>query len=108
MARLHPEPRTIRRSGLHLERLVLPVPLTVSGIAQLVCARTLRTGPISTLTDRPDVCGELRQNLELVPAFIEELLRLESPVQGHFRRVTEDVDIHGVRIPEGALVNIPR
>jgi cytochrome P450 len=48
----------------------------------------------------------LRADLDLVPAFVEELLRFESPVQSHFRRVTADAEIHGVLIPAGSMVNI--
>lgn len=36
--------------------------------------------------------------------FCEEVLRLESPVQGLPRITTEDVELGGVRIPQGALV----
>jgi cytochrome P450 len=37
--------------------------------------------------------------------FIEEVLRLESPVQGLFRTVRRDIEIHGVKIPAGAMIN---
>jgi cytochrome P450 len=37
--------------------------------------------------------------------FIEEVLRLESPVQGLFRVVRREVELHGVTIPEGAMIN---
>jgi cytochrome P450 len=37
--------------------------------------------------------------------FIEEVLRLESPVQGLFRTVRRDIEIHGVTIPAGAMLN---
>jgi cytochrome P450 len=38
--------------------------------------------------------------------FIEEVLRLEGPVQGLFRTAAQDVDLHGVTIPKGATLNI--
>ncbi len=38
--------------------------------------------------------------------FIEEVIRLESPVQGLFRTATRDIEMHGVTIPEGATMNI--
>ena len=31
---------------------------------------------------------------------------MESPVQGLFRSTTRDVDMHGVTIPKGAVVNV--
>jgi cytochrome P450 len=38
--------------------------------------------------------------------FIEEVVRLESPVQGLFRVATRDIELHGVVIPKGATVNV--
>lgn len=37
---------------------------------------------------------------------VEEVLRLESPVQGLFRHAVNDFELHGVTIPAGAMVNI--
>jgi cytochrome P450 len=37
--------------------------------------------------------------------FIEEVLRLEGPVQGLFRYVAKDTELHGVKIPKGAMIN---
>ena len=58
------------------------------------------------LTRRPDIQDRLRDDLSLVPAFIEESLRYESPVQGLFRTATQDVEVGGVVIPQGALVMV--
>ena len=38
--------------------------------------------------------------------FIEEVLRLESPVQGLFRVASKDVELHGVMIPKGTTLGI--
>jgi len=38
--------------------------------------------------------------------FIEEVVRLEGPVQGLFRTAAKDVELHGVHIPKGAMLNI--
>ncbi len=35
--------------------------------------------------DRPDVQEQLRDDRSLLPNFIEECLRIESPVKGDFR-----------------------
>jgi cytochrome P450 len=40
----------------------------------------------------------------LVPAVVEETLRIDSPVRGVFRRAVFDVQVGGVRIPAGAQV----
>ena len=58
------------------------------------------------LTRHPEVQDRVRNDLSLVPAFIEEVLRYESPVQGLTRRATQDVELNGVVIPEGAMVMI--
>jgi cytochrome P450 len=39
-----------------------------------------------------------------IPAFLEEVLRLEPPVQGMFRVATRNVEVAGAQIPAGALV----
>ena len=41
-----------------------------------------------------------------VPLLAEEVLRLEGPVQGLFRTAAVDVDLHGVTIPAGSVVNV--
>jgi cytochrome P450 len=38
--------------------------------------------------------------------FCEEVLRLEAPAQGLMRRVAVDVEMHGVKIPAGSILNI--
>lgn len=38
--------------------------------------------------------------------FVEEVLRLESPVQGSLRRATSDTKLGGVDIPKGALIQL--
>jgi cytochrome P450 len=37
--------------------------------------------------------------------FVEEVLRLESPVQVLFRVAKRDIELHGVKIPKGAVIN---
>jgi cytochrome P450 len=38
--------------------------------------------------------------------FIEEILRLESPIQGTYRIATRDVSLNGTTIPKNAIVNV--
>lgn len=59
------------------------------------------------LIRHPDQQAKLRANRALMPNFAEEVLRIDSPVQGHFRRALEDVDVGGVMIPKGSVL-IPR
>jgi cytochrome P450 len=57
------------------------------------------------LHDYPDQHGELLADPSLIPNAIEELLRIESVVQGLSRTTTQDVEIHGVTIPAGSKVH---
>ena len=38
--------------------------------------------------------------------FVEEIIRLETPVQSLFRRVRKEVNIEGVSIPEGSIIDM--
>ena len=89
--------------------------LTVAELQNLM--HQLVTGGFETTTSalnhgmwllirHPEVQDRVRNDLSLVPAFIEEVLRYESPVQGLTRRATQDVELNGVVIPEGAMVMI--
>ena len=90
-------------------------PLTVAELQNLM--HQLVTGGFETttsalnhgmwlLTRRPDVQDRVRADPTLVPAFVEESLRYESPVAGLTRRATRDVELGGVTIPEGTMVMI--
>ncbi|MDV3124238.1 cytochrome P450 [Mycobacterium sp. 21AC1] len=48
------------------------------------------------LTQRPELMRRLRQNPELVPTFLEETLRYESPFRGHYRHVRSATTLAGV------------
>lgn len=49
---------------------------------------------------------QLRTNPSLVPAFIEEALRFESPIKGDFRLAKRATEVGGVEIPVGATVMV--
>jgi cytochrome P450 len=54
----------------------------------------------------PALQERLLREPEKLPAFVEEAVRLESPVQGLFRTTTCDVELHGRTIPAGAHVQL--
>ena len=58
------------------------------------------------LIENPAQQELLRKDLSLVPNFVEESLRLESPVQGLFRVTTEDTTLGGCEIPKGAKIYV--
>ncbi len=61
---------------------------------------------LQRLAEEQDLQDRLRADPGLLPKFVEEILRMESPVQGLFRYVTEDTELDGVRIPKGSTVMI--
>lgn len=62
---------------------------------------------IMLLAQNPHVWDKLRADPDkYLRTFSEEVLRLEGPVQGLFRQVPQDTEIHGVKIPAGSVLNI--
>ena len=58
------------------------------------------------LTQNPDQIELCRENDDLIENVAEEILRIDSPVQGLFRVTTQDAELGGVKIPEGSMVNL--
>ncbi len=59
------------------------------------------------LIENKDVWRQLKSDPErYMKTFIEEVLRLESPVQSLMRFCAKDTEIGGVKIPDGALINV--
>jgi cytochrome P450 len=58
------------------------------------------------LQRHPALRTQLAEQPAGLPAVIEELLRLESPVPGLSRVTTRDVEIRGVKIPKGERVHM--
>jgi len=59
-----------------------------------------------TLAERPDLQDRVRMNGALVPALIEECLRLEPPVPLMFRTATRDIEVEGRQIKKGDKVGL--
>lgn len=51
------------------------------------------------LAERPDLHAALRADPNLVPGFVEEMLRFDGPTHMLMRLTTRDVEVHGVTIP---------
>lgn len=51
------------------------------------------------LANRPDIQQQVRENPQLLTAFIEETLRYEPPFRGHYRHVRNDTTLAGVDLP---------
>ena len=59
---------------------------------------------VRMLAEDPDLQDHLRQNLDQVPLFVEEALRLESPFRYMMRTVPSDTSLGAVEIGAGATV----
>ncbi|MGH9272894.1 MAG: cytochrome P450 [Ilumatobacteraceae bacterium] len=56
---------------------------------------------VRILMERPEVMQQLRDDPSLIAGFVEEALRLETPVQGLYRTAVEDTEVGGVPIKAG-------
>ena len=56
------------------------------------------------LLENPAIEAELRAAPDRIADYIEEVLRLESAFQGHFRLLTGDAELHGVHLKKGDRV----
>ena len=59
---------------------------------------------VRLLAEHPDLQDRLRADPSLIPAFVEEALRLESPFRGHYRMARRTTEIGGETIPAGSPV----
>ncbi|GFG74604.1 cytochrome P450 [Mycobacterium botniense] len=66
----------------------------------------LLSAALQVLGDRPDIQHQLRKDRSLIPAFIEESLRMESPVKSDSRLARRATTVGGVDIPAGAIVMV--
>jgi cytochrome P450 len=68
-------------------------------------ANLIGTGAVY-LAQNPDLRKQLVADPARMPAFVEEMLRYDGPVQMHFRTTVQPVELHGVPIPTGATVEL--
>ena len=61
-------------------------------------------GGMHALLEHPDQLQRLRDDPELVPTAVEEMIRWVSPVKQFMRTATEDYELRGVTIPVGESV----
>jgi cytochrome P450 len=59
---------------------------------------------ISLFAKHPDQWDKLRANPSRIPNAINEVLRIESPIQGFSRLLTDDFELEGQRLHKGARV----
>lgn len=66
----------------------------------------LVSSAVRFIADNPGYEAMLRQDRSKIPAFLEETLRLESPVKSHFRMAATSTTIGDVDVPAGTTVMV--
>jgi cytochrome P450 len=66
----------------------------------------LLSAALQVLGDRPDIQQQLRTDRSLIPGFIEESLRMDSPVKSDSRLARRATTVGGVDIPAGTVVMV--
>jgi len=62
---------------------------------------------VVALIGHPGLWERLRADPQtLLPVFVEEVIRVEGPVQGLLRETAVDVEMHGQVIPAGSIINV--
>ena len=64
---------------------------------------TVANGALAIM-EHPDQWRFIMRDAGLIPSFVEESLRFDSPIQGFFRTTRADVEVAGATIPAGARV----
>jgi cytochrome P450 len=88
----------------------VPEPIEVARIAsnlfaagQETTVRLIATA-LRRIAEEPETQAQLRANRDLVPRFIEEVLRTEGPILGEYRLAIKTTELGGVHIPAGTQV----
>jgi cytochrome P450 len=86
----------------------LTMPEMLSILQQLLVAGNETTTKLVTeicrmLVENPEAAARVREDRGLVPNVVEEALRLATPTQGMFRKVTRDTIVGGVVMPQGSM-----
>jgi cytochrome P450 len=99
------EYRDVDGSAFDMQELltILTIDLLASGNETTTAA--LGSGVLLLIED-PAPIADLRRDPGLFRNLAEEIIRLESPAQGMFRRVTADTELGGVRLKKGDLLSI--
>jgi cytochrome P450 len=65
------------------------------------------SGGVMLLIRNPDIWEKVKADTDrYLEPFVEEVLRLESPVQCLLRETSVDIEMHGVTMPAGAIVSL--
>jgi len=65
---------------------------------------SLTGSAVRILAEQLELQRELRAKPHLIPKFVEETLRLESPFRGHYRHVLRDTKLGDVELAQGSRI----
>lgn len=82
---------------------VVCVAANLFAAGQETTVRLLSTA-VMMIAEDPALQATLRADRNLIPGFVEEALRVESPIRGDFRLSKVPVDVGGVQLPAGTTV----
>ena len=89
-----------------------PEPMDVARVATFLFAAgqgttiDLLSAAFWLLAERPDLQERLRRDAALIPPFVEELLRFESPIKTSFRLARRSTRVGDLEVPAGTHVLI--
>ncbi len=113
LAQRRTEPQDDLLTDLLAARMGGEEPLTEDEILQMLVqfliagnetTTNLIGSTVKRLVEDDDLMSSVQADLALVPAVIEETLRLESPSQGLFRTATADTEIGRQQVKEGEML----
>jgi cytochrome P450 len=84
---------------------VVRIAANLFGAGQETTVRLLAYA-LQLIGEQPELQQQLRDDRELIPNFVEEALRHESPIKGDFRLARVPVTVGGVEIPAGTTVMV--
>ena len=84
---------------------VMGVPLDLVIAGHVTVTRAIGSALV-LLLEHPEQLHDVREIPDLLPAAIEEVLRMESPAQGLFRKTTREIELGGVMLPKGARIMV--
>jgi cytochrome P450 family 144 len=90
-------------SGELAEVTALPMAITLFSAGGESTASLIGSAA-HVLASRPDLQEQVRENPDLLGAFLEEVLRYDPPFRGHYRHVRKDTTLRGVELTAGSRI----
>ncbi len=80
--------------------------LSLLWAAATASTRMLMSTSTNILLDNPELFSNIKDNQDLLPQYIEESLRFDSPTQTIWRRSVQETTVAGVAIPANAEIKL--